>query len=275
MKEDDDDTAEIDIKSDHLWELLKELLGGYPNHIFRSTPVTLESPFQPLVLYWDELEKAAGDSPKNDNDRQARSDLRLLLDTISSSSGDPKLDKYFRARKSNKELESVTFDTLWTIFLPGSLVYGQPFQRQHQIFIVQESIKTWPDLLPGDLEHASWDLLCWAYDWDGKKFRRMSLRFGFEYFDGHKPITSLPFYPFELNDQRIAIEDSLIKQGFDYRRVCTAVQGYRMFEYVGEAILTKKGFSGVQGDDDKVGYVFITRKYAQTSNSGRRQTSFL
>ena len=246
-------------------------IGHYPHHLFRGTPVTLESPFKPLVLHWDELEQAAQVSPKNDNDRQARSDLRLLLDTISSSSGDPKLDKYFRARDSNKELNSVTFDTLWTIFLPGSLVYGQPFQRQHQIFIVQDSIKTWPDFRPRGLEHASWDLLCWTYDWDGNNFRRMCIRLEFEYFDGHKPITSLPFYPFKLNDQCDVIRDSQIKQGVDYRRVCTAAQGSRMFEYNGEAILVKKGFSGVQGDDDKVGVVIVTRKLAQTSKLGRRR----
>ena len=270
MNEDEDDKAEIDIINPYLWDLLKELLGHNPHHLFRGSPVTIPSPFKPLVLYWDELEQAAQDPPKNDNDGQARSDLGLLLDTISSSSGDPKLDKYFRARDSNKEQESVTFETLWTIFLPGSLVYGQPFQRQHQIFIVQDSNKTWPNFRRRRaFEHASWDLLCWTYDWDGNRFRRMSLKLEFGYFDGHKPITSLPFYPFKLNDQCNVIRHSLIKQGVAYRHVCEAAQGSRMFEYNGEAILVKKGFSGVQGDDDKVGTVVITRRSAQISKLGR------
>ena len=261
VNEDEDDSAEIKIINEYLWDLLKELLGHYPHHLFLGSPVTMESPFKPLVLYWDELEQAARDTPKNDNDRQARSDLKLLLDTISSSSGYPKLDKYFRARDSNKELNAVTFDTLWTIFLPGSLVYGQPFQGQHQIFIVQDSDKTWPDFRSTRVvEHESWDLLCWTYDWDGNKFRRMCLRLEFEYFDGHKLITSLPFYPWKLNEQRDIIRDSLRKQGVEYRRICTAAQGSRMFEYNGEAILVKKGFSGVQGDEDKVGFVIIPRK---------------
>ena len=275
VNEDEDDKAEIDIIDQYLWNLLKKLLGHYPHHHFRGSPVTIQSPFKPLVLYWDELEQAAQDSPKDDNDRQARADLRILLDTISSSSGDPKLDKYFRARDSNKEQGSVTFETLWTIFLPGSLVYGQPFQRQHQIFVVQDSGKTWPTFkrrgaFEQPLEHASWGLLCWTYDWDGNKFRRLCLRLDFGYFDGHKPITSLPFYPFNLNDQSNVIKESLTKQGKDYRLVCQADQGSRMFEYNGEAILVKKGFSGVQGDDDKVSIVVITRKSAQTSKLGRK-----
>lgn len=268
--EDEEARAEIDIINPHLWNLLKDLLGHYPQHLFRGSPVTIQSPFKPLVLYWDKLGQAARDPPKNDNERQARSDLKLLLDTISSSSGDPKLDKYFRAPNSNKEQESVTFETLWTIFLPGSFVYGQPFQRQHQIFIVQDSNRTWPIIRRSKaLEHTSWELLCWTYDWDGCKFRRMCLRLDFGYFDGHKPITSLPFYPFSLNDQYNVIKDTLIKQGVDYRQVCQAAQGSRMFEYNGEAILVKKGFSGVQGDDDRVSIAVITRRSAHKSSLGR------
>ena len=80
----------------------------------------------------------------------------------------------------------------------------------------------------------------------------MSVKIEIERFDGHKPITSLLYYPFELNDQYAHIEESLIKRGKRYREICTAKQGLRMFKYSGEAIFGKKGFSGIQGDDDKV-----------------------
>ena len=243
--------GEIDIVNQHLWDLLKGLLGHYPYHVFQGRPVTLDSPYEPLVLYWHKLEQAAEQIAKDDDDKQARSDLKLLLDTVSSSSGCPKLDKYFKNRHSNKEQKSVTFETLWTIFPPGSLVYGQPFQGQDQVFIVLDYLEAWPyrQRKPSD-EQASWDLLCWTYDWDGKRFRRMCLKLEFEYFDGPKPITTLPYFPFELNEQHAVIKKNLIKQGVRYRQSCTATQGSRMFEYKGEATFVKKGFSGVQGDNE-------------------------
>lgn len=260
----DKNEREIDVTNQCLWDLLKRQLSHFPLHIFQGRPVTLASPYEPLVLYWDKLEQAAKEIPKDEHDKQARSDLKILLDTISSSSGDPKLDKYFKTCDSNKGQKSVTFETLWTIFPPGSLVYGQPFQGQDQVFIVQDNLRPWPYFRRGAArEQTSWALLCWTYDWDGKMFRRMCLKLEFENFDGHKPITSLPFYPFELNEQHILIKDNLIKQGVKYRDLCTASQGSWMFEYSGEAILVKKGFSGVQGDDDKVRFPVITRRGAQ------------
>lgn len=249
----DDNEGEIDITSPKLWDLLKAHLGHYPYHTFRGPPVTLSSPYEALVHNWEKLEKATKEEPKDDDDKETRDDLALLLRTIASSSGDPKLDKYFKMRESIKEQKSVTFETLWTLFPPGALVYGKPFQGQDQVFIVQDNIRAWPHFQYGlPREQASWSLLCWTYDWNGNMFRRLALRLEFEQFDGHKPITSLPYYPFELNEQHEAIKKNLVKQGNLYRRFCTAKQGSRMFEYRGDAIFVKKGFSGIQGDDDKV-----------------------
>lgn len=250
----DDNDGQIDIVNLDLWELLKELLRHYPYHTFRGPPSTLNSPYEPLILYWDKLVLATQETPKDDNDKQARADLKLLLDTISNSSGDPKLDKYFRSRDCNNEQNSVTFETLWRIFPPGTLVYGQPFLGQDQLFIVKDNLRPWPYLPRGQpYEDAVWFLHCWTYDWDGKSFRRMCLKLEFEYFDGQKPITSLPYHPFELKEQeqRALIKGNLIKRGVEYRQFCTAIQGSRMFEYNGEAMFVKKGFSGIQGDDDK------------------------
>ena len=257
----DENDGEIDIANPHLWDLLKRLLGHSPGHIFQGPPATLNSPYEPLILCWEELQQAAKEVTKDENDKQARTDLKLLLDAVSSSSGDTKLDKYFKTYDSNKEQKLVTFETLWTIFPPGSLVYGQPFQGQDEVFIVRDNLRAWPYFRSSSAHNkATWDLSCWTYDWDGKMFRRLSLTLEFEYFDGRKAITSLPYYPFELNEKRDDIKDKLIKQGNEYRQFCTATQGSRMFEYHGKAICSKKGFSGIQGDDDKVGLPVTAKK---------------
>lgn len=255
----EDNQGEIEITSRPLWNLLRELLNHYPYHYFRGRPTTIRSPYEPFVLNWDKLEQAAKQSPKDDEDKQCQSDLELLLHTIANGSGDTKLDKYFRTRASNIEQRSVTFESLWTIFPPGPLVYGKSFQGEDEVFIVNDNATAWPKKREGQI----WVLLCWAYDWTGKAFKRLCLRVSFESFDGQKPITALLYYPFKLVKDRDAPERKLIKRGERFRELCLLKQGSQMFDYSGEAIFDKKGFSGVQGDDEKASWV----KYLHWSNT--------
>ncbi|KAL9099369.1 MAG: hypothetical protein Q9187_009507 [Circinaria calcarea] len=240
--ENDSNDGEIEIHSQGLWNLLKEHLSHHPNHIFPASPITLYSPYEALIFEWERLEQATKEKPRDEIDKQARSDLELLLGTIASGSGDLKLDKYFKTRESNKEQKSITFETLWTIFPPGELIYGKPFQGDDQVFIVQDILRPWPN--------NSLRLLCWTYDWNGEKFKRLSLSLIIDRFDGHKPIKSLPYYPLELNECHEAIKKCLIDRGRSFRDFCTAKQGARMFEYSGDIIFDKKGFSGVHINDD-------------------------
>ncbi|KAL9105307.1 MAG: hypothetical protein Q9227_009502 [Pyrenula ochraceoflavens] len=243
----EDNGSEIEITSQALWNLLKGLLGHYPYHYFRGPPTIIKSPFEPFVLNWDELEEAAKEEPRDDLDRQRRSDLHLLLETIANGSGDTKLDKYFRSRHANIEQKIVTFETLWTIFPPGSLIYGKPFQDQHEVLLVQDNTRTWPSRRDGQ----NWYLLCWTYDWNGEAFKRSCLRITFEKFDGQKAIVALPYYPFKFAEDREHVESELIERGKRFKQFCLLEQGHRMFDYSGEAIFDKKGFSGIQSDDEK------------------------
>lgn len=220
-----DSTGELEILSHDLWQLLKKILSHYPGHTFLSDPVTINSPYEALVLNWDKLEKAAKGGVVDDKEHQARSDLKLLLATISTSSGDAKLDKYFKMRQSSRELKSVTFESLWTLFAPGTLVYGKPFLGHDQLFIVQHGWRSWPRP-----NVTSWPLACWTYDWDGKVFKRMPLKLELECFEGHKPITSLAFYPLDYHSDRNSIMQNLMKRGDKYKRICNAKQGSRMFD---------------------------------------------
>ena len=248
---DEDDSSEIDIINPDLWELLKEHLGGYPYHMFRASPVTLDSPYEEFIFEWDVLKSAATQDPKDEEDKQAREDLQILLDTISGgSSGDARLDKYFKTREVCKSEKTVQFDDLWTIFPPGTLVYGKPFQSQDQVFLVRDYKSSWPE--PGDRpqQMLPWTLVCWTYDWNGEAFQRTSYELLFDQFDGHKPITSLPFYPFELHPDHDSIKRTLIKSGKMFRKLCTATEGSRLFEYDGETIFGKKGFTGLVQTDE-------------------------
>jgi hypothetical protein len=241
----DDATSEIDIINPDLWNLLKEHLGAHPYHIFRGAPTTLYSPYEAIIFSWDLLQRTVIQTAKDDKDKRAREDLGLLLNILSGgSSGDAKLDKFFKARDESLHDKNVQFDNLWTLFPPGTVVYGKPFQDQHQIFVVRDNLRAWPVR-----DTRVWKLDCWTYDWTGTVFQRSCYTILFEQFEGHKSITSLPFFPFERHTAYADIMSELIERGKHFRRFCTAKEGARLFEYKGDSVFGKKGFTGLQSDD--------------------------
>ncbi|KAK1991740.1 hypothetical protein LX36DRAFT_704521 [Colletotrichum falcatum] len=247
---DDDDGSEIEIISQPLWSLLKEHLGDYPYHVFRGSSVPLDSPYEEIIFGWDKLQKAIVQDPRDEEDKQAREDLKTLLDVISSgSSGDAKLDKYFQYRDVYRQGNTIQFADLWTIFPPGTLIHGKPFQGQDQVFLVQDNNGAWPARADRPQQFLPWELDCWIYDWNGESFQRTAYTLLFEHFEGQKPISSLPYRPFGTGDNDETIRQLLIDRGKRFRTLCTAEKGNQLFEYTGDAIFVKKGFSGLVQDD--------------------------
>ncbi|KAH8204871.1 hypothetical protein TruAng_000910 [Truncatella angustata] len=251
-------SSEIDIKNPALWELLKKTLGHYPYHIFRGPPVTLNSPFAPLVFNWDVLAQEAARPEKDHTDKVALGDLKLLLEFVSSAtSGDEKLVKYFQSRDTYLKQGSVQFDDLWTIFPPGSLIYGKPFQGQHQVFVVQGNKYTWPRRDEEKSQYVSWKFAAWTYDWTGREFERTRFTIAIEPFDGHRPIASLQYHPFDAHPDRQSIEQKLVERGKRFREFCTATGGGRLFDYTGWVICGRKGLSSLLQSDDVDGRVMV------------------
>jgi hypothetical protein len=180
--------------------------------------------------------------------------LKLLLKHISAGSGDAKLDQYLQSRDSyaKQTPKSVIFDNLWTIFAPGTIVYGQPFLKEPQIFIVQDNLQAWSSRSSSGRKGKPWSMACWSYDWDGKFFQRKSLRIKIEPFEGPKPISSLPYYPFVEKNNCDATREELKNRGVKFRRYCSAERGARMFEYDGETIFLKKGIRGIYTEESIV-----------------------
>ncbi|TGJ79015.1 hypothetical protein E0Z10_g9747 [Xylaria hypoxylon] len=246
------DSSEINITSPDLWDLLKKNLRWYPYHIFSDSPVTLNSPYQPIVFSWDQLHEAAFRDGA-ESEKQAKDDLKLLLDTISGgASGDGRLDRFFKMRgnyKNQQQHETVQFDDLWTIFAPGTLIYGKSFQNEEQVFVVKDNRMIWPRWNDRAGEYVPWSLEGWSYDWNDGSFRRTNYILTFERFDGSRPVTTLPYYPLEVHEDYESVQSRLIERGKLFQQYCNAKKESRMFDYKGEAILEKKGFSGMQNED--------------------------
>ncbi|PVI01685.1 hypothetical protein DM02DRAFT_717776 [Periconia macrospinosa] len=257
-----ENSSEIEIVSPGLWNLLKENIGHYPYHIFQGkAPATLYAPYEYYVFYFDELQGAANKDPTSDEDKEARQDLAKLLKLLSDgNSGDMGLDKYFKSRVNSaksptdvpQKPETVQFTNLWTVFPPGTLVYGKPFQNQDQVFLVRDNRLTWPVKQRDGPNYAPWALSAWSYDYDWKvgRFVRTEFILQFEYFEGHSPISSLPFAPLDVVPNFESIKKKLISRGKRFREICESKEGARLFEYKGDAVREQKGFSGMKNDEE-------------------------
>lgn len=242
--------SEVEIKSPALQKLLHKNLMHYPGHYWDGDVVTMIDPFSPIVHNWDVLTTVANDESADltKEQKQACSDLKLLLNIISTSSGVDNLGKYFKERNQHLNNKTITYEALWTLFPPGCRVYAAPFMKQEQIFIVGSASLDFPD--NSTRRPRPWSVSCWGYDWNGETFDRRSYEFEFEKFVGSKAINTLPCYPLEYykdgnEDEIKALENTLEERGRKFRELCIAERGKQMFSYSGKVLYRGIGISTI------------------------------
>lgn len=240
----------IELNDEELLALLRKLLRQYPDHCFLGDIVSLRTPYEALIMNWDLLWEESGKEGSDEKEKQARLDLREVLKAILSGSGSSKLDLYLEMRDSLKSQRSITFESLWTIFPPGTIVYGRLFLKYDQVFMVHDNVQLWPRA--GWTERSGsprkWKLKCWIYDYTGRAFSRRVVTLYFGEFEGTKPISSLPYYPLEEHTNRAEVRARLLESGKLFRQYCTAKEEDRIYKYNGEAVFDGKGFRGVKSD---------------------------
>lgn len=179
-----------------------------------TTPVVI-STMEVLILHeWDKLWDVAHaqcdeTTSSDDEHRQAKVELRCFLGHIQRYES-----QLFQSREEIRKEQSVQFDTVWTLFSPGSEVVSLPFNGLPQIFTVRAH---WPS---GDFFVVS----CWGYDWDGEDLVRYCYNFSLQKFSGKRNVQELPCYPVSFynangEDER-ALRHRLAQRGRKFREFC-------------------------------------------------------
>ncbi|KAL4733400.1 P-loop containing nucleoside triphosphate hydrolase protein [Aspergillus similis] len=235
------------ISSKGLQDLLKKTC--------RSSAVTnynhFSDKFDTLVWNWKELEEAAKTGATVDSEpdelKRDREDLQMLLDQVRSSAD---LEEYFQKREEWARKSEIPYEHLWTLFPPGKMVCSKVVFDQLQVFIARDySYDSY--LTKGDSKKDRFTLDCWAYDWNGETFNRVSASLSMDKYTGPKPIASLNFYPLEYyvdadgNPAKGKLCEELIQRGKKFKEFCVAPKGSQMFYCDGPA-LTEEG-RGVLG----------------------------
>ena len=237
-----------------LLSLLRRLIAHYNSHIWDDG--ILDEPFEPLVLNWDLLSEEVKREDGDEDEKQTREDLKILMNIIATNSGDERLNSYFETREANRQSGTITYDTLWTIFPPGELVYSRPFLNLDQLFLVQDYVYIWPISGPRRKKSSSWTLICWSYEWDGTVFERKAFELDIDPFIGSLAINALPVYPVKYYHDKEgrtweeSLKKKLLDRGRRFREICTTKRGSRTFNYTGVALSRGKGLSVTDNVDE-------------------------
>lgn len=238
--------SELDIEDPGLRQLLSSEIRKYPGVNFDSDIATIRTPFPALIHNWDKL----NDRATMDPDKQETKDLVSLLDRVRTT---PELQDYFKTRKSNLAAKVTTFDTLWTVFAPGTLVVARPFHNMEQIFKVNDSPIPWTTS-SGYRYHQMW---AWSWDYDGKKLLKVEYCLKFERFRGTKAITELPYCPLEYYGDEAKIKDIKEKsreRALSFiRATIRCKQGAdQMFRYQGPAYVSQRNLLSKKDDGPRL-----------------------
>jgi hypothetical protein len=188
----------IIIQSPWLKKALSEILKDYPGVTCELHRLIFHAPFAPFVHRWKEL-TAYMDRP--DLEAKTKEHLDLLLSVLKVQVGDV-VQEY-----NDYVLNGVsTFDSLWTIFQPGSVVLSK-FKGPLSAFELEST--AYLETECGRFLRVQFDCV----DWDGMKFGRYPERIAIPEFLGTRRITTLDVFPISFCETQEEIKEALIERG--------------------------------------------------------------
>lgn len=105
--------SDITVQSSVLKDFLDEVLIGYPGVFVRTEHLEFKAPFQPFLHRWDDFLKLEEEASE-----ETQHSIKLLRDVV-----EPELSKHIKAAEECREHGYISYENLWTIFKPGTLVY--------------------------------------------------------------------------------------------------------------------------------------------------------
>lgn len=198
--------------------LLKRFLGGvlenYPGVTTTLDRLTFSSPFAPFVHRWDRFEKAI----EEEKDELTKSHVNLLLSVLEAELLDTRT-----AMKDFVANTVIPFEHLWTIFVPGEIVFTM-MDDQECAFRLKDAIyeKTWGVKI--------FRLHCEFVDWDGDKYGKDIECLSVRSYPGTKAITELPIFPLQYHSEKEAVQTKIMARARKFQELASVL--YRAYEGV-------------------------------------------
>ncbi|KAH8782147.1 P-loop containing nucleoside triphosphate hydrolase protein [Hyaloscypha finlandica] len=229
--EDSRKKLEIDsivVQSPLLKIVLAKVLKDYPGITCTLKRLVFQAPFNPFVHRWEELAAALDE----EEDEETKKHLELLFAVLKVE-----LTDIISARLDYIKNKVITFEHLWTIFVPGTTLYSAEWNRDCGSRFKSSSY----------FEHPKYGncfgISAQKVDWDGDKFGYATAQNLILEFPGTMSISSLDTFPLEYHPEQEKVSSDLFKRG----KLFESYHGYHYKSYKAFAIGKNKC-----GDDIKV-----------------------
>ncbi|KAI1417817.1 P-loop containing nucleoside triphosphate hydrolase protein [Hypoxylon sp. FL1857] len=223
------DTARLYVNSQPLRQLLKDVIGDYPDDPINVDDVQIEAPYYSLFHYRDELETEG--LVRFKEDQESAEQLKLLTDWIKTHF-ENEIAAYDRCVSGG--LRAIAYDHLWTLFPPKKVIHAKVL-NQHRAFRIQSC---WYDTGENPV------LSIWAnfVDFDGEKLGTRKVELFISKYSGTRQLKELSTMPLELLEDADEIRADLIERG----RKFESYVGQHFEQYDGVALKkTDQGYAKV------------------------------
>ncbi|KAF2676112.1 P-loop containing nucleoside triphosphate hydrolase protein [Lentithecium fluviatile CBS 122367] len=221
------DLDSIVVQSPLLKRMLAKVLDVYPGVTTDLERLEFNAPFECFVHRWDQLcaerdalmhQGTTGSPVGAHMQEQAMTHLKLLCSTLEGE-----LSSVIREKRDLITHGVMTFQQIWTLFEPGSLIYHKS-DGHDRMYKLQTAKST--------TNNTSYQLELQYVDFDGAEFGYGKETIHIPEFRGTKKITKFEAYPLEFHSNFEELKRGLIERGRHFE----AYKGFHFVGYDGIAI---------------------------------------
>ena len=217
----------ITIQSPLIRGVLGVVFDGYKGISTKLKDLTFKTPFHEFFYRWDRFQQQI----REENDAAILEHMKLLQDIVSGE-----IQPHLEKKKELRDNGLVTFDYLWALFEPDTMIYKQSDGQDRLFKLVSSSYRNRG-------ETVMFSLTCRYIDCDGDAFGYVATSLAVNYFDGIKPISELSTMPISLHSRPGEIWGKLQKRGESF----VGLNGFHYKSYSGLSIIS----GGFFGNRDK------------------------
>ncbi|KAF2276619.1 P-loop containing nucleoside triphosphate hydrolase protein [Westerdykella ornata] len=193
----------IAVQSPLLKKLLAGVLKGYPGITPTLERLEFGGRFEPLIHRWEELQNAIdGLGSETEDDRTTKAHAMLLKEVLMDE-----FQSLIETSQDMKRKKVMTFEHLWTLFQPGSLVYMRNDGQETALHMQEAKYGVDAKGLP-----VFWVIGRYV-DYDGTRFGYQKLNVSISAYSGTRPINSLAVFPLEYHHDAEGLRTRLVERG--------------------------------------------------------------
>lgn len=189
---------------------------GYPGIVTNVSRLVFHAPFECFVHRWEQFAAAAEDDT---HEETTKKHLKLLYEILNGELGE-----IITLRGDYYRNKAVTFDHIWTLFVPGCTILTTKNAKPLAVRFKRGNF--------GMTQCGrAYQMECEAIDWDGSTMGWVDNNLLILEFVGARGFSELPSYPLEYHERPDDITTILTGRG----RVFESLAGYHYKAYEGRA----------------------------------------